>query len=558
MAMTTTARKTSAKTARIKPLPRRKAWKELQAHYKQVRTVDLRTLFADDPQRGTRMTAEAEGLFLDYSKNRVTDDTIKLLVQLAEESGLHERIEAMFRGDKINVTENRVVLHGTLRAPREASIMVDGENVVPKVHAVLDQMTDFSNRVRSGEWKGHTSKRIRHVVNIGIGGSDLGPVMAYEALKHYSDRAMTFRFISNVDGTDFAEAVHDLKADETLFIVSSKTFTTLETMTNANSAREWSLAGLGGDPTSVAKHFVAVSTNAEAVAKFGIDTANMFQFWDWVGGRYSMESAIGLSTMLAIGPENFRAMLNGCHQMDEHFRRTPFMQNLPVIMGLLTVWYNNFFGSQTIAILPYEQYLKRFPAYLQQLTMESNGKHVTLSGKEVSYETSPVYWGEPGTNGQHSFYQLIHQGTKLIPCDFIAFHQTLNPLGRHHDLLMANVFAQTEALAFGKTAEEVQQEGTPDWLVPHRTFEGNRPSNTILAERLTPDVLGKLLALYEHSVFTQGVIWNIDSFDQWGVELGKVLAQRIIPELESKGDPSLNHDSSTNNLIRRYRAKRRT
>jgi len=556
--MTTTTQKPRRKTARIKPLMKRKAWKALKAHHKNIETVHLRTMFADDPERGRRMTAEAAGLFLDYSKNRITDETINLLLQLAEESGLPERIEAMFRGDKINVTEKRAVLHIALRAPRDVSIMVDGEDVVPKVHAVLDQMAEFSNRVRSGAWKGHTGKRIRNVVNIGIGGSDLGPVMAYEALKHYSERDMTFRFISNVDGTDCAEVVRDLDPAETLFIVSSKTFTTLETMTNANSAREWSLAGLGGDPTSVAKHFVAVSTNAAEVAKFGIDTANMFQFWDWVGGRYSMDSAIGLSTMLAIGPENFRAMLDGCHQMDEHFRKTPFAQNLPVLMGLLTVWYNNFFGSQTIAILPYEQYLKRFPAYLQQLTMESNGKHVTLDGTPVSYDTGPVYWGEPGTNGQHSFYQLIHQGTRLIPADFIAFHQSLNPLGRHHELLMANVFAQTEALAFGKTTMEVQTEGTPDWLVPHRTFEGNRPSNTILADRLTPDVLGKLLALYEHSVFTQGVIWNIDSFDQWGVELGKVLAQRIIPELESKGDPSLNHDSSTNNLIRRYRAKRHT
>ena len=504
------------------------------------------------------MTAEAAGLFLDYSKNRITDETVRLLVQLAEESGLREGIEAMFRGEKLNVTENRAVLHVALRAPREASIMVDGENVVPKVHAVLDRMTDFSHRVRSGAWKGQTGKRIKNVVNIGIGGSDLGPVMAYEALKYYSERAMTFRFVSNVDGTDFAEAVHDLQADETLFIVSSKTFTTLETMTNANSAREWSLAGLGGDQASVAKHFVAVSTNAEAVAKFGIDTANMFPFWDWVGGRYSMFSAIGLSTMLAIGPEHFRAMLNGGHQMDEHFRTAPITENLPALMGLLTVWYVNFFGAETVAILPYEQYLKRFPAYLQQLTMESNGKHVTLGGKEVSYDTSPVYWGEPGTNGQHSFYQLIHQGTRLIPCDFLAFHQPLNSLGRHHDLLMANVFAQTEALAFGKTAEEVKNEGTPDWLVPHRVFEGNRPSNTILAERLTPEALGKLVALYEHSVFTQGAIWNIDSFDQWGVELGKVLAQRIVPELESKDEHSLGHDSSTNNLIRRYRNRRRT
>ena len=556
--MTTTTQKTRRKTARIKPLMRRKAWKALKAHHKNIEAMHLRTMFADDPERGSRMTAEAAGLFLDYSKNRITDETMNLLLQLAEESGLRERIEAMFRGDKINVTEKRAVLHIALRAPRDASIMVDNENVVPKVHAVLDQMTEFSNRVRSGAWKGHTGKRIRNVVNIGIGGSDLGPVMAYEALKHYSERDMTFRFVSNVDGTDFAEAVRDLDPAETLFIVSSKTFTTLETMTNAHSAREWSLAGLGDDPTSVAKHFVAVSTNAAEVAKFGIDTANMFQFWDWVGGRYSMDSAIGLSTMLAIGPENFRAMLDGCHQIDEHFRRTPFAQNLPVLMGLLTVWYDNFFGAQTVAILPYEQYLKRFPAYLQQLTMESNGKHVTLDGKAVSYDTSPVYWGEPGTNGQHSFYQLIHQGTRLIPADFIAFHESLNPLGRHHELLMANVFAQTEALAFGKTAMEVQTEGTPDWLVPHRTFEGNRPSNTILADRLTPGVLGKLLALYEHSVFTQGAIWNIDSFDQWGVELGKVLAQRIIPELENKGEPSLNHDSSTNNLIRRYRAKRRT
>jgi glucose-6-phosphate isomerase len=555
--MTTTARSTRPRIKRVTPLPRRQAWKALQSHYKNAREMHLRTLFAEDPERGTRMTVEAAGLFLDYSKNRITDDTIRLLIQLAEESGLQERIDAMFRGEKINVTENRAVLHVALRAPREASILVDGENIMPKVHAVLDQMADFSNRVRSGEWKGHTGKRIRNVVNIGIGGSDLGPVMAYEALKHYSDRDMIFRFISNVDGTDLAEATRDLAADETLFIVSSKTFTTLETMTNANSAREWSLAGLGGDPTSVAKHFVAVSTNAEAVAKFGIDTANMFPFWDWVGGRYSMFSAIGLSTMLAIGPEQFRAMLDGCHQMDEHFRSTPFAQNLPVLMGLLTIWYADFFGAETVAILPYDQYLKRFPAYLQQLTMESNGKHVTLDGKAVSYDTSPLYWGEPGTNGQHSFYQLIHQGTRLIPCDFIAFHQSLNPLGRHHDLLMANVFAQTEALAFGKTAEEVKNEGTTDWLVPHRVFEGNRPSNTILAERLTPDVLGQLVALYEHSVFTQGAIWNIDSFDQWGVELGKVLAQRIIPELESRGEPSLVHDSSTNNLIRRYREKAR-
>ena len=556
--MTTTTPRRRPKIQRRTTLPRRQAWKALQAHYKSMQATHLRTMFADDPQRGSRMSVEAIGVFLDYSKNRITDETIRLLVQLAEESGLREGIEAMFRGEKINVTENRAVLHVALRAPREASIMVDGENVVPKVHAVLDRTAAFSQRVRSGEWKGYTGKPIRNVVNIGIGGSDLGPVMAYEALKHYTERSLTFRFVSNVDGTDLAEAVRDLQADETLFIVSSKTFTTLETMTNANSAREWSLAGLGGDPVSVAKHFVAVSTNAEAVAKFGIDTANMFQFWDWVGGRYSMESAIGLSTMLAIGPDNFLAMLNGSHQMDEHFRQTPFAQNLPVLMGLLTIWYVNFFGAETVAILPYEQYLKRFPAYLQQLTMESNGKHVTLDGKAVSYETSSVYWGEPGTNGQHSFYQLIHQGTRLIPCDVIAFHQPLNPLGRHHDLLMANVFAQTEALAFGKTAEEVKNEGTPDWLVPHRVFEGNRPSNTILAERLTPETLGKLIALYEHSVFTQGVIWNIDSFDQWGVELGKVLAQRIAPELESKDETSLGHDSSTNNLIRRYRNRRRT
>ena len=556
--MTTTTPRRRPKIQRRTTLHRRQAWKALQAHYKSMQAAHLQTMFAEDPQRGSRMTVEAVGLFLDYSKNRITDETIRLLVQLAEESGLREGIEAMFRGERLNVTENRAVLHVALRAPREASIMVDGENVVPKVHAVLDRMTDFSHRVRRGEWKGHTGKPIRNVVNIGIGGSDLGPVMAYEALKSYSERSLTFRFVSNVDGTDLAEAVRDLEADETLFIVSSKTFTTLETMTNANSAREWSLAGLGGDLASVAKHFVAVSTNAEAVAKFGIDTANMFEFWDWVGGRYSMESAIGLSTMLAIGPDNFKAMLDGSHQMDEHFRRTPFAENLPVLMGLLTIWYVNFFGAETVAILPYEQYLKRFPAYLQQLTMESNGKHVTLDGKTVSYDTSPVYWGEPGTNGQHSFYQLIHQGTRLIPCDFIAFHQSLNPLGRHHDLLMANVFAQTEALAFGKTAEEVKNEGTPAWLVPHRVFEGNRPSNTILAERLTPEALGKLVALYEHSVFTQGAIWNIDSFDQWGVELGKVLAQRIVPELESKDETSLGHDSSTNNLIRRYRNRRRT
>ena len=554
--MTTTTRR--PKIQRRTTLPRRQAWKALQTHYKSMQATHLRTLFTEDPQRGGRMTMEAVGVLLDYSKNRITDETIRLLVELAEESGLREGIEAMFRGEKINVTENRAVLHVALRAPREASIMVDGENVVLKVHAVLDQMADFAHRVRSGEWKGHTGKRIKNVVNIGIGGSDLGPVMAYEALKYYSERTMTFRFVSNVDGTDFAEAVRDLQADETLFIVSSKTFTTLETMTNANTARAWSIAGLGGDAASVAKHFVAVSTNAAEVAKFGIDTANMFPFWDWVGGRYSMFSAIGLSTMLAIGSEHFRAMLNGAHQIDEHFRTAPLADNLPALMGLLTVWYVDFFGSETVAVLPYEQYLKRFPAYLQQLTMESNGKHVTVDGREVSYDTSPVYWGEPGTNGQHSFYQLIHQGTRLIPSDFIAFHQSLNPLGRHHELLLANVFAQTEALAFGKTAEEVKNEGTPNWLVPHRTFEGNRPSNTIMADRLTPEVLGKLIALYEHSVFTQGVIWNIDSFDQWGVELGKVLAQRIIPELESKEEPPLPHDSSTNNLILRHRARGRS
>jgi len=535
------------------PLTKRKAWKALQGHYENVRGLHLRKLFADDPKRGERMTAEAAGLFLDYSKNRITDETIKLLLDLAEESGLKSRIDAMFRGEKINTTENRAVLHVALRAPTDASIVVDGENVVPQVHAVLDKITPFSNRVRSGEWKGHTGKRIRNVVNIGIGGSDLGPVMAYEALKHYSERAMTFRFVSNVDGTDFAEAVQDLDPSETLFVVSSKTFTTLETMTNAHTARDWSLKGLGGDEKSVAKHFVAVSTNAPEVSKFGIDTANMFGFWDWVGGRYSMDSAIGLSTMLAIGPENFRAMLAGFHEMDEHFRTAPFDRNLPVLMGVTALWYNDFFGAQTVAVLPYEQYLKRFPAYLQQLTMESNGKHVTLSGAEVDYATGAVYWGEPGTNGQHSFYQLIHQGTRLIPCDFIAFAETLNPLSRHHDMLLANVFAQTEALAFGKTAEQVKAEGTPDWLVPHRVFEGNRPSNTILAERLTPETLGKLVALYEHIVFTQGTIWQINSFDQWGVELGKVLAQRIIPELESKTEPALGHDSSTNNLIRRYR-----
>jgi glucose-6-phosphate isomerase len=539
--------------AMIKPLTQRPAWKALAAHYRKVRELHLRALFADDPKRGGRMTAEAAGLYLDYSKNRVTDETLRLLLQLAEESGLRGRIDAMFRGEKINVTEDRAVLHVALRAPRGTSIVMDGENVVPQVHAVLDKMSDFSNRVRSGAWKGHTGKPIRNIVNIGIGGSDLGPEMAYEALRHYSERAMVFRFVSNVDGTDFMETVRDLDPAETLFIVSSKTFTTLETMTNARSARDWSLRGLGGDVRAVAKHFVAVSTNAEEATKFGINTANMFGFWDWVGGRYSMDSAIGLSTMLAIGPGQFRALLDGFHQMDEHFRTTPFERNLPVLMGLLAVWYNDFFGAQTVAVLPYDQYLKRFPAYLQQLTMESNGKRVTLDGTEVAYQTGPVYWGEPGTNGQHSFYQLIHQGTRLIPCDFIAFGRSLNPLGRHHETLLANVFAQSEALAFGKTPEQVRAEGTPDWLAPHRVCEGNRPSNTILADHLTPETLGKLVALYEHSVFTQGVIWGINSFDQWGVELGKVLAKRIIPELGSAAEPDLKHDSSTNALIRRYR-----
>ncbi len=539
--------------AGIKPLTRRKTWKALKAHYRDVRELHLRDLFAQDSERGERMAVEAAGIYLDYSKNRVTDETVKLLMQLAEESGLREKIAAMFSGEKINVTEKRAVLHVALRAPRGASIFVDGENIVPQVHAVLDKMADFSKRIRSGGWKGHTGKRLRNVVNIGIGGSDLGPVMAYEALKHYSDRTMTFRFVSNIDATDFAEAVQDLDPAETLFIVSSKTFTTLETMTNAQTAREWLLKGLGGDVKAVAKHFVAISTNTAKVSEFGIDTANMFEFWDWVGGRYSMDSAIGLSTMLALGPDHFRALLRGFHEMDEHFRTAPFERNLPVLMALLAVWYNNFFGAQSVAVLPYEQYLKRFPAYLQQLTMESNGKHVTLDGTEVDYQTSPIYWGEPGTNGQHSFYQLIHQGTKLIPCDFIAFVEPLNPIGRHHDLLLANVFAQSEALAFGKAAEEVREEGTAEWLVPHRVFQGNRPTNTLLADRLTPETLGKLVALYEHAVFTQGAIWNIDSFDQWGVELGKALAQRIVPELENKKEPSLGHDSSTNNLIRRYR-----
>jgi len=536
----------------------RRAWRALAAHQKKIKGLHLRQLFAADPKRAERMTVQAAGLFLDYSKNRITRETVKLLLKLADETGLRSRIKAMFSGEKINVTENRAVLHVALRAPKGARILVDGKNVLPDVLAVLDKMEDFSKRVRSGAWKGHTGKRIKNVINIGIGGSDLGPVMAHEALKHYSLRNLTFRFVSNIDGIDFVEATNDLDPAETLFIVSSKTFTTLETMTNAQTARDWLLRGLGGNPTAVAKHFVAVSTNAEKVSAFGIDTANMFGFWDWVGGRYSMDSAIGLSTMLAIGPDNFRLMLKGFHEMDEHFRIAPFEKNVPVLMGLLSVWNNDFLGAHTVAVLPYEQYMKRFPAYLQQLTMESNGKHVTIDGKKVDYQTGPIYWGEPGTNGQHSFYQLIHQGTRLIPCDFIAFAHALTPLGRHHDILMANVFAQAEALAFGKTPEEVKAEGTPDWLVPHRVFEGNRPSNTILAERLTPETLGKLVALYEHSVFTQGVIWNIDSFDQWGVELGKALAQRIIPELEGKTPPRLKHDSSTNNLIRRYRKLKET
>ena len=540
----------------IAPLTTRPAWTALEAHYAKIHDVHLRTLFTEDPTRGDRLAVEAAGLYLDYSKNRITDETLALLLQLAEESGLRARIDAMFRGDKINVTEKRAVLHVALRAPKGHAIVVDGEDVVPQVHAVLEKMSDFANRVRSGQWTGYTGKPIRTVINIGIGGSDLGPVMAYEALRHYSRRDLTFRFVSNIDGTDFAEATRDLDAEETLFIVSSKTFTTLETMTNARTARDWALATLK-HPTAVAKHFVAVSTNAAEVAKFGIDPVNMFEFWDWVGGRYSMDSAIGLSTMIAIGPEHFRAMLEGFHQMDEHFRTAPFERNVPVLMALLTLWYTNFFEAQTTAVLPYEQYLKRFPAYLQQLTMESNGKHVTLDGTEAGYHTGPIYWGEPGTNGQHSFYQLIHQGTMLIPCDFIAFAQPLNRLGRHHDLLLANMFAQAEALAFGKTPQEVREEGTPAWLVPHRTFEGNRPSNTILMERLTPAALGSLVALYEHSVFTQGVIWSIDSFDQWGVELGKVLAARMIPELESQTESSLTHDSSTNRLIRRYRSARK-
>jgi glucose-6-phosphate isomerase len=545
--------KGSPKTLAIKPLTKRKAWAALKIHSKKIQATHLRELFAKDPRRAGRFTVEALGIYLDYSKNLITEQTIKLLLDLARESKVQERRDAMFRGEKINITENRAVLHIALRAPKDASILVDGKNVVPDVHAVLDKMADFSNRVLGGVWKGHTGKRIRNVINVGIGGSDLGPVMAYEALKFYSERSMTFRFVSNVDGTDFAEAVFGLDPAETLFIISSKTFTTLETMTNAHSARDWALKGLGGDEKAVAKHFVAVSTNAAEVSKFGIDTANMFGFWDWVGGRYSMDSAIGLSTMLAIGPDNFRDLLNGFHEMDEHFRTAPLERNLPVLLGLLALWYTDFFDAQTIAVLPYEQYLKRFPAYLQQLTMESNGKHVTLEGTKVNYETGPIFWGEPGTNGQHSFYQLIHQGTRLIPCDFIAFGKALNPLGRHHDILVANVCAQSEALAFGKTPAQVKAEGTPDWLVPHRVFDGNRPSNTILLERLTPEALGKLVALYEHAVFTQGAVWHIDSFDQWGVELGKVLAQRIIPELENKTEPPLKHDSSTNAVIRRYR-----
>jgi glucose-6-phosphate isomerase len=546
----------SASTSAHVALTELPAWKALSAHYEQLRNVHLRTLFADDPKRGESLAVKAEGFYFDYSKHRVTAETMRLLIALANESGLRDRIDAMFRGDKINVTEKRAVLHVALRAPRDATIVVDGKNVVPEVHQVLDRMADFSNRVRSGAWTGHTGKRIRAVINIGIGGSDLGPVMAYEALRHYSDRALAVRFVSNVDGTDFAEATRDLDPAETLFIISSKTFTTLETMTNAHTARDWSLRALG-DEKAVAKHFVAVSTNGAEVSKFGIDTANMFGFWDWVGGRYSMDSAIGLSTMIAVGPDNFRAMLAGFHAIDEHFRTTPFERNIPALMGLLALWYNNFFGAQTVGVFPYEQYLKRFPAYLQQLTMESNGKHVTLDGAVVNYSTGPIYWGEPGTNGQHSFYQLIHQGTKIIPCDFIGFYNTLNPLGRHHDMLLANVFAQGEALAFGKTPDQVKAEGTPDWLVPHRTFEGNRPSTTLLADRLTPETLGKLVALYEHSVFTQGTIWRINSFDQWGVELGKALAQKIIPELEGS-EPDLKHDSSTNALIRHYRQNRKS
>jgi glucose-6-phosphate isomerase len=543
-------------TSSLTPLTQLAAWQALEAHHPKVRNLQLRKLFADDPGRGERMKAEAAGIYLDYSKHLVTDDTLALLLRLAEESGLRARIEAMFQGQRINVTENRAVLHVALRAPRGDVITVDGTDVVPQVHAVLDRMARFALQVRGGTWLGHTGRPVRNIVNIGIGGSDLGPVMAFEALRHYCQRDLTFRFVSNVDGTDFQEATWDLDPEETLFIVSSKTFTTLETMTNAGTAREWALARMK-DPAAVARHFVAVSTNAEAVARFGIDTANMFEFWDWVGGRYSMTSAIGLSTMVAIGPEQFRAMLDGFHELDEHFRTAPFERNLPVLMALLAIWYGNFAGARTVAVLPYDQYLKRFPAYLKQLTMESNGKRVTLDGAEVAYQTSAVYWGEPGTNGQHSFYQLLHQGTQLVPCDFIAFGQSLNPLGRHHDVLMANVFAQAEALAFGKTANEVQAEGVPAWLVPHRTFPGNRPSSMLLLERLTPAALGKLVALYEHSVFTQGTILRLDSFDQWGVELGKALAGRILPELESRAPAPAAHDSSTNALVRRYLAGRR-
>jgi glucose-6-phosphate isomerase len=543
-------------TVHTAPLTQCPAWGALEAHHRSIAGLHLRQLFADDPRRGERLAIEGAGVYLDFSKNRITEETLGLLVRLAEECRLRERIEAMFGGEPINVSENRSVMHVALRAARGSSLLVNGENVVPEVHAVLDKMSAFADRVRSGGWKGHTGKRIVNVVNIGIGGSDLGPVMAYEALRHYSDRAMTFHFVSNVDGTDIAEALRGLDPAETLFIVSSKTFTTLETMTNAATARAWSVQGLGGEQKSVARHFVAVSTNTQEVSRFGIDPANMFEFWDWVGGRYSMDSAIGLSTMLAIGPDAFHGLLSGFRDMDQHFRTTPFRSNLPVIMGLLGIWYSNFFHAQTVAVLPYDQYLKRFPAYLQQLTMESNGKHVTLDGKHVSYDTGPIYWGEPGTNGQHSFYQLIHQGTRLIPCDFIAFARSLNPLGEHHDLLLANVLAQGEALAFGKTGEEVKKEGSPDWLVPHRTFEGNRPSNTLLLERLTPAALGRLVALYEHSVFTQGAIWQIDSFDQWGVELGKVLAKRIVPELRS-GAASPGHDSSTNSLLTRIASLRK-
>ena len=547
--MSTTARNPAA------PLRERPAWSALQKHYDEIRDLHLRELFAADPGRGERFTAEGAGLYLDYSKNRITEDTLALLVELAEQSGLRERTEAMFGGERINVSENRSVLHVALRMPKGASLVVDGTDVVAEVHEVLDRMGDFAQRVRSGEWKGHTGKPIRTVVNIGIGGSDLGPVMAYEALRHYSKRDLECRFVSNVDPTDFVEATRDLDPAETLFIISSKTFTTLETMTNAQSARRWCLAALG-DEAAIARHFVAVSTNAEEVSKFGIDTANMFGFWDWVGGRYSMDSAIGLSTMLAIGPDGFAEMLAGFHEMDEHFRTTPLDRNLPVLMGLLAVWYGDFFGAQTVGVMPYCQYLKRFPAYLQQLTMESNGKHVTIDGRRVDYETGAVYWGEPGTNGQHSFYQLIHQGTKLIPVDLIGFGKNLNPLRDAHDILMSNVFAQAQALAFGKTEEELRAEGTPEEIVPHRVMEGNRPTNVLLAEILTPRLLGSLVALYEHSVFTQGTIWSIDSFDQWGVELGKVLAKQIIPELESKSEPELSHDSSTDALIRRYRAMR--